>query len=357
MSCLCELAGLHRTRILLLKVGAACRHCEVRSTSLELLSRYLNKLYKDKIKKIGAKGHQWLRDHIEDNLTVQSWKANDIHHSWIVSAGSRQLGQEATGNTRFLQAAPDSIKDFAQQLFAEECEHLERQSGERPPDESGPAKELLTNWMRRTGWKDTFSRARRDILMTLSEMPWIYGQRFYLGAHDGKELYSSVGDECKLASIIAALDRLFDRCGETVRYTDVSVRRWLRGRFPDRPYKAPFELVMRPASERQYRSEFKRCACFWLRISRLPSPVARSITGQSLSGMHAGCWSNFGLIQFGTSKDHQTTPMQSIPTTKTWPVNLTKKANMKTPMMKQEVERKPWHILNTTVTNQMMNRR
>lgn len=180
---------------------------------------------------------------------------------------------------------PDSIKDFAQQLFTEECEHLEKQLGERPPDDSGPAKELLTNWMRGTGWQETFSRARRNMLVTLSEMPWTSGQRFGLGVYDGEELYSSVGDECKLASIIAALDRLFDRCGETVRYTDVSVRRWLRGRFPDRPYKAPFELVMRPTSERQYRSEFKRCACFWLRILRLPPSVARSITGRPLSGM------------------------------------------------------------------------
>ncbi|KAH7109557.1 hypothetical protein B0J13DRAFT_663535, partial [Dactylonectria estremocensis] len=190
---------------LALQVGAACRHCQLRSTSLELLSRHLKKLHKDRIKKTCARGNQWLRDHIEDNLTFQSWKANDIHHSWIVSTGNRQPGQGATGNTRFLQAAPDSIKDFAQQLFAEECEHLERQSGERHPDESGPAKELLTNWMRRTGWEDTFSRARRDILVTLSEMLWIYGQRFYLGAHDGKELYSSVGDECKLASITAVM--------------------------------------------------------------------------------------------------------------------------------------------------------
>ncbi|KAH7147075.1 hypothetical protein B0J13DRAFT_405209, partial [Dactylonectria estremocensis] len=69
---------------LALQVGAACRHCQLRSTSLELLSRHLKKLYKDKIKKTGARGNQWLRDHIEDNLTFQSWKANDIHHSWIV---------------------------------------------------------------------------------------------------------------------------------------------------------------------------------------------------------------------------------------------------------------------------------
>ncbi|KAH7129646.1 hypothetical protein B0J13DRAFT_588495 [Dactylonectria estremocensis] len=86
-------------------------------------------------------------------------------------------------------------------------------------------------------------------------MPWTSGQRFWLGDHDGKELYSSVGDECKLASITAALDRLFDCCADTVRYTDVSVRRWLRGRFLHCLYKAPFELIIRPTSERQYRNK------------------------------------------------------------------------------------------------------
>jgi hypothetical protein len=28
--------------------------------------------------------------------------------------------------------------------------------------------------------------------------------------------------------------------------------RWLRGRYPDRPYKMPFELVARPSSEKVY---------------------------------------------------------------------------------------------------------
>jgi hypothetical protein len=76
----------------------------------------------------------------------------------------------------------------------------------------------------------------------------------YLGMHDGQALSSLVADEHKLLSIVAALDRLFDLCGETVGFTDVRVRRWLRSRFPDRPYKAPFELVSQPSSERLYRT-------------------------------------------------------------------------------------------------------
>ncbi|KAL9567431.1 hypothetical protein ACKAV7_008381 [Fusarium commune] len=80
-----------------------------------------------------------------------------------------------------------------------------------------------------------------------------------------------------------ALDRLFDRCADTVVHTDVSVRRWLRGRFPDRPYKAPFELVVRSASESQYRNELKRCLCFWLRVLQLPKYVVPSVIGRGMS--------------------------------------------------------------------------
>ncbi|KAM5527108.1 hypothetical protein FOXYSP1_20377 [Fusarium oxysporum f. sp. phaseoli] len=144
-------------------------------------------------------------------------------------------------------------------------------------------KELLTNWMRRTRWDETLSQARRDMLLSLSEVPLTTGQPFWIGIHDGEQIRSSVKDECKLAIIVQALDRLLDRCADTVMHTDVSVRRWLRGRFPDRPYKAPFELVMRSASESQYRKEFKRCLCFWLRVLQLPKSVVPSIIGRGLS--------------------------------------------------------------------------
>uniref|UniRef100_A0A0D2XRM9 Uncharacterized protein n=1 Tax=Fusarium oxysporum (strain Fo5176) TaxID=660025 RepID=A0A0D2XRM9_FUSOF len=192
--------------------------------------------------------------------------------------------QKGTSASRlFLQAAPDSIKNFAQEMLLEEPELLAKQPSVPLASEGVPKKELLTNWMRRTRWDETLGQGRRDILVTLSELPLIHSQPLWLGVHNGQELYSSVKNECKLVSIVAALDRLFDRCEETVRYTDVSVRRWLRGRFPDRPYKAPFELVMRPTSERQYRNEFKRCACFWFRVLGLSPSMARSILGQELS--------------------------------------------------------------------------
>jgi hypothetical protein len=43
-----------------------------------------------------------------------------------------------------LRAAPDSVKNIAQQLFSEECKHLKKQSSERSLGDGVLAKELLT---------------------------------------------------------------------------------------------------------------------------------------------------------------------------------------------------------------------
>ncbi|EWY79398.1 hypothetical protein FOYG_17443 [Fusarium oxysporum NRRL 32931] len=267
---------------LALQTGAECKHCKLRSTSHDILSRHLKKEHTREINGISARGKRWLRDHIRDGLTFQSWKANDIQRSWIVLTTNDQQSLQK-GSYRLVQAVPDVIKEFAQKLVSEERGRLNEKQCSPSFGGTLEKKELLTNWMRRTRWGETFSQARRDMLVTLSEVPLTTGQPFWIGVYDGEQICSPVKDESKLALIVQALDRLFDRCADTVMHTDVSVRRWLRGRFSDRPYKAPFELVMRSASESQYRKEFKRCLCFWLRVLQLPKSVVPSIIGRGLS--------------------------------------------------------------------------
>ncbi|KAG4282249.1 hypothetical protein FPRO04_13325 [Fusarium proliferatum] len=267
---------------LALQTGAECKHCNLRSTSHDILSRHLKKEHTREINGISARGKRWLRNHIRDGLTFQSWKANDIQRSWIVLTTDDQQSLQK-GSHRPVQAVPDVVKEFAQKLVSEERGRLDEQQCSSSFGGTLEKKELLTNWMRRTRWGETFSQARRDMLVTLSEVPLTTGQPFWIGVHDGEQICSPVKDECKLAFIVQALDRLFDRCADTVMHTDVSVRRWLRGRFSDRPYKAPFELVMRSASESQYRKEFKRCLCFWFRVLQLPKSVTPSIIGRDLS--------------------------------------------------------------------------
>jgi hypothetical protein len=250
--------------------GKACRHCGLRSTSLTVLSQHIRKLHKRELAATGSTGKHWLRDHIIDNLALQSWTLKDIKRAWVITLVRVQTQGSHRSDDRPLQPIPDSIQCFADKLLHEERHRL----GLYPTDlnpladaDVAPAHALLTNWMRRTGWDRTFEGANSRILISLLTLPTTSSQpALYLGMHSGQELSSSVTDENKLLSIIGALDRLFDQCGETVRFTDVSIRRWLRSRFPDRPYKAPFELVSQSTSERLYRNEFKRCICYWLRL-------------------------------------------------------------------------------------------
>nr|CEG03589.1 unnamed protein product [Fusarium acuminatum CS5907] len=50
----------------------------------------------------------------------------------------------------------------------------------------------------------------------------------WLANYKDKALISSQEDEHKLARILAAFDRLFERCNNTIKHTDISLRRWLR---------------------------------------------------------------------------------------------------------------------------------
>ncbi|RKK99668.1 hypothetical protein BFJ70_g17487 [Fusarium oxysporum] len=95
---------------------------------------------------------------------------------------------------------------------------------------------LLTNWMRRTGWEETFRNTRRDLIVAMAQCPLKDNSGpLWLANYKDEALMRSQEDEHKLARIMAALDRLFERSNDTIKYTDVSLRRWLRSVYPDRP--------------------------------------------------------------------------------------------------------------------------
>lgn len=283
--------------------GAACRHCGLRSTSETVFKQHIRSYHRREITATKRAGKHWLRDHITDYLEFQSWRLKDIKRSWIVSS---QPAPEKARRSRLLHPALESIQLFADQLLVEERKRLGLQpSIQATTGDASTTPALLTNWMRRTGWDQTFEYAQWDILTSLSCLPSSSEQAFHLGIHKGQVLSSSAVDERKPRFIVMALDGMFDCCAETARYTDVSIRRWLRGCFPDRPYKAPFELVSRPSSERIYRNEFKRCICFWLRLWRLPRSVARSITGRAFSSLQHSMLKELWLDPCWTRSEEQ----------------------------------------------------
>jgi hypothetical protein len=98
---------------------------------------------------------------------------------------------------------------------------------------------VLGNWMLRTDWASVYSGVNRRLLVRLAEAPSADGSPLRYGEFEGQHLQSSAEDERKIRSIGAAIDAFFDRCEDTVRYTDHSTRCWLRSTLSDRPYKAP----------------------------------------------------------------------------------------------------------------------
>jgi hypothetical protein len=169
----------------------------------------------------------------------------DIHSSWLVCQDGLQADKKPGKRIAPAVAATEAACLFTEKLYTEERNYLlENESRVRQDPEtiaSNPA--LMTNWMRRTSWEKTFRDADCGLIVALSALPSLKGGRFVYDGGSGITISPIPNDEQRLVLIIAALDRLFDRCADTVRHTDVSIRRWLRGRYPDRPYKAPFELV------------------------------------------------------------------------------------------------------------------
>lgn len=266
---------------LALMKGAACKHCKFRSTSLVVLAQHLRRSHKRETRS-SFRG-RWLRDHIDDRLVFQSWLINDIHNAWIVKPDVRPLPHLCEADENDDSAAGRAIRRHAEEICTQEKMYLVTEATSTSAADIPPSQMIMmTNWMRRTGWEKTFENAHRGFLVALSELPRPYSGPLVLLTSGDTIAESSEEDETKLCIIIAALDRLFDRCGDTVRHTDVSIRRWLRGMLPDRPYKAPFELVARSHSEKQYRRLLKRCICFWIRFWRLPRQDTKRLTGRGL---------------------------------------------------------------------------
>ncbi|KAI7771118.1 hypothetical protein LZL87_013445 [Fusarium oxysporum] len=279
--------GSRRHPYLAVQKGLSYKHCGLHSASRKVLEDHLRAEHRDKLEFTAKKKilQHWLRDHIQQEVLFQSWTANNTRISWLINNGD-DVNSRSIPSSILLQASPDPIKLLAQKLFTEEHVRLENQQsgGRRSCGRETPASSALqTNWLWRTGWETTFRKARCDVLVRLTALPHCTDNRpLPLGVVEGDAIISPARDERRLLFMMAALDRLLDQCGETVRTTDICLRRWLRGRFPDRPYKMPFELVTKPSSEKVYRKELKRFVCFWLRLFRLLPTTFQKVTGHRL---------------------------------------------------------------------------
>lgn len=255
--------------------GAACKHCDYRTSSIDLLGRHLAKSHGRKRKTSG-----WLRDDVMDGTFLQSWVQNGARDFWLVeSDGARVAGH--FDDT--LHQTSISRRSRLEELHSTERERMTNRHSAAVTDVGSADMSLTTNWMRRTGWAEMFADANRDLLVRLTELPCDTREGLCLGIYRGVKLSSHPEDERRLTHIVAAFDRVFDRCEDTVKHTDISIRCWLRGQYPDRPYKAPFELAGRRSTTHKYRRLMKRCACFCFRLWRLEAGARQSLLQRSLT--------------------------------------------------------------------------
>jgi hypothetical protein len=79
-----------------------------------------------------------------------------------------------------------------------------------------------------------------------------------LGHHEASELRSPAADERRLDQVMQAVDRLFDRCEETVHRTGQPILTWLQSQYPTVVARQPFRLVGRQGTRYRYRRIWKR---------------------------------------------------------------------------------------------------
>jgi hypothetical protein len=214
-------------RYLVAQQGAACRHCHFRSTSVELVERHLSKTHGFQGRKSSA-----LRDYLDDSIRLQSWTQNGGRVYWTVQA----LADAGEGTPGDVDGTPKRRR-WLEALHQEERDWMAQEARDRLPSDTGVDDLSLTsNWMRRTDWANTFRGADRPILRRLALAPSVRGVAFAIGEASGQLVTSPSSDEQRLLLLGHAVDAFFD----TVAHTDLSIRCWLRGYFPDKPFKTPF---------------------------------------------------------------------------------------------------------------------
>jgi hypothetical protein len=214
--------------------GIPCKHCTLKTTSHEVLSRHLSKNHGVK-----RKSPTWLHDYVVSGLSLQSWGWHSAAGYWIVEPDPSIA--KPLDDSLLQDSMPGLLR--LETLHRNERGHLITRYKASATDTGTTDIALNTNWMRRTGWAQTFAGADRKILVKLAQMPQVVEHDVFLGTCNGTDLHSCKVDEQRLVRMVAALGRVFDQCEDTVRHTDVSIRCWLRSQYADRPYSAPFDLV------------------------------------------------------------------------------------------------------------------
>ena len=247
-------------------VGVACRHCTYRTTSVDLITRHLAKAHDRR--RQGQK-RDWLHDEVIQGVVLQSWTQNGARGYWIATRDPAIGEQPGVASSRLREQATTNQRAILDKLCQTERDRLACSQAQDNSTRQ-PELALQTNWVRRTGWLETFDGANRDFLVRLAQPPCLQSDGLRLSipgdGADQRPIWSPYEDEVRLRRVALALHGLQDRCADTARHTHVSTRFWLRSADPVRPHRHPFQLVGRPTTSQIYWRLFLRFLCFSFRL-------------------------------------------------------------------------------------------
>ena len=263
--------GVARHPHLTVQAGAGCIKCDYRSTSLELVKRHISKMHRST-----SQCQNWRADCVRGGLHLQSWTQNGARGYWIVDGGEDFTHAMADTSPRRLRKVA-AMHHEEEHRLADLVHHCSS------TDVGIDDPTFRSNWMRRTGWQTTYYGVDRRFALQLRQPPAADGEALYLGSFGGMEMYSHADDERCLVLVRRALESFIDRCEDTVRHTDHSIRCWLRSQISGQPYKAPFELPARQSTRTKYRGYMKGTIYFMLRASRLDEATCNELLRLRLS--------------------------------------------------------------------------
>lgn len=249
--------------------GYACVSCSYRTINLDMITRHVSSCCAPPCAPSKRRRNP---DDLYQDVFLQTWTSGASRRYWIVRQPSTDRPLRIFSGSSHLDA-----------IHERERAHVADSEREAMQETGSKDLELTSLWMERTQWAHVYEGARRDFLVRISQVErrpaWSRNEDFSIGEHQGVKLVSRKADEQKITQLMAALDRAFDRCEDTMRRTGHPILCWLNSGSRNRFYQKPFGFLGRAATRQRYRRLFQRVIPFIFRAYNLTPAARKSALG------------------------------------------------------------------------------